>query len=282
MKMPESIFPLLLLMCHYWDHTSMGGALAGAQGGSMQTNRNSFIETLTHETNPSRQLNAAESLAPYVQEPSVKGAFIGALDTVVNDAVRLVIVRALGQSFPADGLVQEKLAKVLVTERNASVRVAIANTLGKQLDNPRVLAAWIHAVKNDGNDAVRLKVSHDLSSKMDVPQVYDQMLRVGLNDRCDLVRETALDALETKIRERAELREVFINLLDRPNLISQYHGVKGLMVLNDPSDKAGLVEKAKHIIDEAKRSPMSMLLAGKTLDLLRRLDPQAAQTIRLN
>src|SRR5262249_41141866 len=147
--------------------------------------------------------------------------------------------------------------------------------------NPGVLDAYAHAVKNDDSDLVRLKLAHALSAKIAVPQVYDQMLQVGLKDRNDLVRDTALEAVETRMQEKKELREVFPSRLDRPNLSPQYHGLKGLMALNEPALKPRLIERAKNIIEQAKQSPMSISLARKTLDLLKRLDAQAARAIHL-
>src|SRR5436853_3326554 len=140
MKMPQSVLALLLLLCRYWDPAPMNSG----QEGATQTDRKSLIETLTHETNASVQLKASQALAPYVQDPSVKEAFVQALNTVTNDSVRLVIVRALGKSYAADREVQQLLAKVLRTERNTSVRTAVANALGQQLENPQVLDAWVY------------------------------------------------------------------------------------------------------------------------------------------
>src|SRR5436853_865182 len=270
----------LVFVCFVWQRGSSASARAGIQDGS-NVDKDALIETLLHRTHSVAQSQGSRALARYVKEDGVKSAFIDALKVVTTDSARLNIIRALVRNFPTEPEVQRVLANVLMTERNSGVRVLVAESLGKYLDRPVILEAWIHALQKDNDDGIRLRVSSDLASKITLPEVYTPMLDVAMKDRCELLLVNALDVIERRVKDRSELRSFFMHLLEEPSPLIQYHGVKGLAALEDPSDKPMLVEKAKSIIAYTKDRPMNKILAQWTLQLLKGLDPQAAQAIRL-
>jgi hypothetical protein len=102
------------------------------------------------------------------------------------------------------------------------------------------------------------------------------MLNAARNDQKRLVRAVALDALSRRIRERPELRELFVGYLDDESQTMQYHALKGLVELNDPSLKSRLVEKARDIILLNYRRNWNDRTVLSTLMLLRKIDPQEA------
>jgi len=223
---------------------------------------------------------AARALAPYVAEPEVRDAFMKSIETGSgNGVVRMTAVRAVAKQYAADKPVRDMLVRLLASERNDLVRMNIVGTIGKYADDPNVQRALGAALKNDRSDIVRMRAASALARRADNGEVYELLLHAARNDRKMIVRANALGGLRGRIRERAELRELFTGYLDHESAVMQYKALQGLVELGDPALKTRLVEKAKELIDVQTRRGWNDRMLLDTLLLLRRLDAQEADRV---
>jgi hypothetical protein len=241
--------------------------------------RHALVEALldAEQNNGTVRMTAARALAPYVAEPEVRDAFMKSIETgSVNGVVRMTAVRAVGKHYAADKPVRDMLVRLLASEQNDMVRMNIVGAIGRYADDQNVQRALGDALKNDRSDIVRMRAASALARRADNGEVYELLLHAARNDKKMIVRANALNGLRTRIRERAELRELFTGYLEHESAIMQYKALQGLVELGDPALKTPLVEKAKELINVQTRRRWNDQMLLDTLLLLRRLDAQEA------
>jgi hypothetical protein len=238
--------------------------------------RQAFVEALRDEQNGLVQMTAARELSSYANEPEVRDAYLRALESGKNDAVRMTAASALAKKYAGDKDVRDRLLRVFATEKKDVIRVTIVGAVGKYVDDPAVMRAMTDALRSDEKEIVRSRAARALAAKVENPEVYDLLLNAARTDQKRVVRMVALDGLSRRIRERPELRELFVGYLDDESQSMQYHALRGLVELNDPSLKPRLVEKAREIILTDYRRGWNTNTVLSALVLLRRLDPQEA------
>lgn len=238
--------------------------------------RQAFVSALGDEQNSIVQMTAARELASYANEPEVRDAYLRALEAGKNDAVRMTAASALAKKYAGDREVRDRLLKVLATEKKDVVRMTIVGAVAKYVDDPAVLRAMTDALRSDEKEIVRTRAARALGAKVESGEVYDLLLNAARNDQKRVVRMVALDGLSRRIRERPELRELFVGYLDDESQSMQFHALKGLVGLSDASLKPRLVEKAREIILTDYRRGWNTGTILSTLVLLRKLDPQEA------
>lgn len=238
--------------------------------------RRAFVEAMGDEQNNLVQMTAARELAPYAEEPEVRDAYLRALETGKNDVVRMSAARALAAKYAGDKGVRDRLLRVFASEKKDVVRMTIVGAVAKYVDDPAVMRAMIDALKGDEKEIVRARAARALAPKVENSEVYDLLVGAARGDQKRAVRAVALDALSRRIKERPELRELFVGYLDDESQSMQYHALKGLVELGDPALKARLVEKARELILLNYRRGWNSGTTLGTLMLLRKLDPQEA------
>ena len=241
--------------------------------------RQAFVEALGNDQNSGVQMTAARALVPYVSEPEVRAAFIRAVEAGTNEAVRMSAVRAIAKTYAGDKAVRDLLLRVLAGERKDAVRLTIIGAVAKYTDDPNVQRALIEALKNDRSDIVRMRAARALATKADNQEIYELLLNAARSDRKMIVRANALSGLSSRIKERPELRELFLNYLDDESSLFQYQALKGLIELGDSSLKPRLVERARALINAQSRRQWNDRMLLDTLLLLRRLDAQEADRV---
>jgi hypothetical protein len=238
--------------------------------------RQAFVESLRDDQNNLPQMIAVRELAYYVGEPEVRDAFLRLLESGKNDAARMTAASALAKKYAADKDVRDRLLRVLASEKKDVIRMTIVGAVGKYVDDPLVLRAMTDALKSDEKEVVRARAARALAAKVDSAEVYDLLLNAARGDQKRLVRAVALDALSRRIRERTELRELFVGYLEDEYQTMQYHALRGLVELNDAALKPRLVEKARELILLNYRRGWNDGTTLSTLMLLRKIDPQEA------
>jgi HEAT repeat protein len=237
--------------------------------------RQAFVEALRDDQNSLVQMTAARELSPYANEPDVRDAYLHALEQGKNESVRMTAASALARKYAGDKDVRDRLLRDLATEKKDVIRMTIIGAVGKYVDDPAVMRAMIDAM-HDEKDIVRARAARSLSAKVDNAEVYDLLLNAARSDQKRLVRAVALDGLSRRIKERAELRELFIGYLDDESQSMQYHALRGLVDLGDAGLKQRLVDKARELILLNYRRNWNDGTVLSTLMLLRKLDPQEA------
>jgi hypothetical protein len=237
--------------------------------------RQAFVEALRDDQNSLVQMTAARELAAYANEPEVRDAFLRALESGKNESVRMQAASALARKYAGDKDVRDRLLRDLATEKKDVIRMTIIGAVGKYVDDPNVMRAMIDAMR-DEKDVVRARAARSLSAKVENGEVYDLLVGAARNDQKRLVRAVALDGLSRRIKERPELRELFVGYLDDESQSMQYHALRGLVELGDASLKQRLVEKARELILLNYRRNWNDGTVLSTLVLLRKLDPQEA------
>ncbi|MDT7602860.1 MAG: hypothetical protein QOF61_857 [Acidobacteriota bacterium] len=237
--------------------------------------RQAFVEALRDDQNSLVQMTAARELASYANEPDVRDAFLRVLETGKNDTVRMTAASALAKKYAGDKDVRDRLLRDLATEKKDVIRTTIVGALGKYVDDPNVMRAMIDAMR-DEKEIVRARAARALAAKVENGEVYDLLLGAARNDQKRLVRAVALDGLSRRVKERPELRELFVGYLDDESQSMQYHALKGLVELNDASLKQRLVDKARELILLNYQRNWNDGTVLSTLVLLRKLDPQEA------
>lgn len=238
--------------------------------------RRAFVEALNDEQNTVVMLTAARELVPYANETEVRDAYLRLLETGKNDAARMTAASAVARRWSDDKGVRDRLLRVLATEKKETIRSTILGALSKHVDDPAVLRAELDALRSDEKEIVRARAARALAPQVGSAEVYDVLLNAARSDQKRIVRAVALDALSSRIRERAELRELFVGYLDDESQSMQYHALKGLVELNDVGLKPRLVEKARQLILTNYRRGWNDGTTLSTLVLLRRIDPQEA------
>ncbi|MFL6228282.1 MAG: HEAT repeat domain-containing protein [Pyrinomonadaceae bacterium] len=237
--------------------------------------RQAFVEALRDGQSSQVQMAAASALTPYVNEPEVRDAFLRALESDKNESVRVTAASALARKYAGDKDVRDRLLRDLATEKRDAIRMTIIGAVGKYIDDPAVMRAMIDAMR-DEKDNIRARAARSLATKVENGEVYDLLLTAARNDQKRLVRAVALDGLSRRIKERPELRELFVGYLDDESQSMQYHALKGLVELGDTGLKPRLVEKARELILVNYRRNWNDSTVLSTLLLLRKLDPQEA------
>jgi hypothetical protein len=237
--------------------------------------RQAFVEALRDDQNSPVQMTAARELAAYANEPDVRDAFLRALESGKNEQVRMTAASALARKYAGDKDVRDRLLRDLATEKKDAIRLTIISAVGKYVDDPAVMRAMIDAMR-DEKEMVRARAARSLSAKVENGEVYDLLLGAARNDQKRLVRAVALDGLSRRIKERPELRELFIGYLDDESQSMQYHALRGLVDLGDAGLKQRLVDKARELILLNYRRNWNDGTVLSTLLLLRKLDPQEA------
>jgi len=244
--------------------------------------RQALVEALLDgdQNNGTMRMTVARALAPYIAEPEVRDAFMKSIETGSgNGMVRMTAVRAVAKQYATDKPVRDMLVRLLAAEENDLVRMNIVGAIGKHTDDANVQRALGHALKNDRSDIVRMRAASALAKRADNGEVYELLLHAARNDKKMIVRANALGGLRARIRERAELRELFTGYLDHESAILQYKALQGLVELGDPALKTRLVEKAKELINVQTRRRWNDQMLLDTLLLLRRLDPHEADRV---
>jgi HEAT repeat protein len=253
-----------------------GGLLTSAAG--QRQDRHELLEALLGGKNPAVQIQAAKALIPYVAEPEVKSAFIASTRRGNDATVRAIAVKVLAKYFSSEDGVQTLLIHLL-KDSDSTVRLAAAQALGKHLDDPRLLPVAMKAAKTDRDLDVRVEMIKDLGPQIDQSGVYDLLLDIAHNGADVMERAYALDSLSLKIRERAELRDLFVNGLDDSASFYQLHALKGLVELQDPTLQTRLVNKAAYLVLKGVNEKWFTELTDDAVAQLRRLDPQAAENL---
>ena len=242
--------------------------------------RQAFVEALNSEQSATVKMTAARALAPYVAEPEVREAFMKSIETGGgNGMVRMTAVRAIGKQYAAEKNVRDALLRVLASEQNDMVRMNIVGAIGKYADEANVQRALGESLKNDRNDIVRMRAASALAKRADNAEVYELLLNAARNDKKMIVRANALNGLRGRIKERPELRELFVGYLDHESAVLQYKALQGLVELGDPALKTRLVEKAKELINAQSHRQWNDRMLLDTVLLLRRLDAQEADRV---
>ncbi|MDT7542241.1 MAG: hypothetical protein QOE33_2145 [Acidobacteriota bacterium] len=238
--------------------------------------RRAFVEALNDEQNTVVMLTAARELVPYANETEVRDAYLRLLESGKNDAARMTAASAVARRWADDKSVRDRLLRILATEKKDVIRSTIIGALSKHVDDPSVMRAMTDALKSDEKEIVRARAARALAAKVDNAEVYDLLLNAARSDQKRMVRAIALDALTSRIRERTELRELFVGYLEDESQSMQYHALKGLVELNDTGLKSRLVEKARQLILLNYRRGWNDSTTLNTLVLLRKIDPQEA------
>ena len=244
--------------------------------------RQAFVEAVGGaEQNSAVQLTAARELAPYVSEPAVRDAYLRALasEPGKNDSLKTTAARALAREHGGDKSVRDALLRALAADTKGGVRQTIVGAIAKHVDDPAVTRALIDVLKNDAKDSTRLRAASALAKRTDDAEVYALLLEAARNDKNRSVRLQAFAGLARRIRERPELRELFVGYLDNESISFQYHALRGLVELNDASLRPRLVEKAREIVLGQGRRYWNDRMVLDTIILARRLDPQEADRL---
>ncbi|MGI9105531.1 MAG: HEAT repeat domain-containing protein [Pyrinomonadaceae bacterium] len=241
--------------------------------------RQAFVEALGNEQNGVVQMTASRALVPYVSEPEVREAFLRAVESGKNEVVRMNAVRTVAKTYAGDKAVRELLLRVLAREQKDVVRMTIIGAVAKYTDDPGVQRALSEALKNDRSDIVRMRAANALAKKAGNQEIYELLLNAARNDKKMIVRANALGGLSSRIKERPELRELFVNYLDDESSLLQYQALRGLVELGDASLKLRLVERAKALIYMQSRRQWNDRMLLDTLLLLRRLDAAEADHV---
>jgi hypothetical protein len=243
--------------------------------------RAAFVEALNSEQqNSAVQMTAARELAAYVNEPEVREAFLRALESASrNSATRMTVARALAREYPNDRQVRDALLRVLAAEKHDSMRLTIVNAVARQVEDPAVMRALTEVLRSDTRDSTRARAASALGKKADNQEVYDLLVSAARNDKSRAVRVAALAGLSRRIRERPELRELFVGYLDNESISLQFQALKGLVELNDPSLRPRLIEKAREIVLQMGRRYWNDQMVLDTILLVRKLDPQEADRL---
>jgi hypothetical protein len=241
--------------------------------------RRAFVEALSDDQNTTALLTASRELAPYADEVEVRDAYLRLLESGRNDPARMTAASAAAKRWAGDKAVRDRLLRVLPSEKRDVIRATVVGALGKYTDDPSVLRAEMDALRSDEKDTVRLRAARALAAKVDNGEVYDLLLNTARNDQKRAVRAIALDALSRRIRERAELRDLFVGYLDDESQSMQYHALRGLAELNDAALKPRLVEKARQLILTNYRRGWNDSTTLAALVLLRKIDAQEADRI---
>jgi hypothetical protein len=241
--------------------------------------RRAFVEALNAaDTTSGIQSVAARELAPYAREPEVRDAFLrAALNPERNGSVRATAVRALAKYHGGEKSVREQLLRAYAAEKNNSVRTALLGALAGHTDDPAVVRALSDTLRAaDQKDSLRLLAAHALRSRVDEAEVFALLVGAARSDARKSVRAMALNALSRRLRDRAELRDLFVGYLDDESAALQYQALKGLVDLGDPALKQRLVEKSRELILLNARRGWNDRAVLAALILLRKLDPQEA------
>jgi hypothetical protein len=277
MKMPLIVYVLALTLCLCSSYSAKGRPFLKGSAQPRQ-DRTEMLETLLGGKNPAARIQAAKSLVSHIEEPGVRSAFIECARDGNSRSLRAIAVEALANAFYSDDEVQHLLIGLL-QDSDSGVRLAVAESLGKHVDNPSILVLWMKVLKNEGDLALRVRLIKDLGTQIDRSEVYDFMLDVNQNDSDVIGRAYALDALAPKIRERPELRELFLNGLDNEAYFYQLHALKGLVELQDPALKDRLLKMAVYLVARGTKEKWFNELVDEAVAQLRTLDPQAAETV---
>jgi HEAT repeat protein len=175
--------------------------------------------------------------------------------------------------------VREALLRVLAAEKNESMRMTVVNAVARQVDDPAVARALTEVVRGETRDSTRARAAAALARKTDSPEVYDLLVNAARNDKSRSVRVAALSGLTRRIRERPELRELFVGYLDNESISLQFQALRGLVELNDPTLRQRLIEKAREIVLQNGRRYWNDRMVLDTVILVRKLDPQEADRL---
>lgn len=246
--------------------------------------RQAFVEALGGaDQNSAVQLTAARELAPYVSEPEVRDAYLRALasEPGKNDALKMTAARELAREYGGDKSVRDALLRALAadTSTKGSLRLTIVAAVAKHVEDPAVTRALIDVLKNDAKDSTRVRAASALAKRADDAEIYALLLEAARGDKNRSVRLQAFAGLARRIRERPELRELFVGHLDHESISFQYHALRGLVELNDASLRPRLVEKAREIVLGQGRRYWNDRMVLDTIILARRLDPQEADRL---
>lgn len=277
MKRQVMGFAFALTLCLFVSYSLVGSPLLRSHTGPRQ-DRSEMLETLLRGNNPAAQIQAAKRLIPYISEPEVKSAFTQSARKGKNQALRAIAAKALGANFFAENEIQELLIGLL-KDSEPGVRLAAAQSFGEHLDDPNIFGIWTSVVKNDKELDVRVQLIKDLGPKIDKREAYDLMLDITRTDPDVIGRASALDALALKIKERPELRELFLAGLDDNAYFYQLHALKGLVELQDPDLKPRLVSKAASLVVRGVNEKWFNELIDDAVSQLKKLDPREAENV---
>lgn len=239
--------------------------------------RTAMLDALKNDRNEAVMMSASEALIPYATEPEIQQVFIHAFETTVNPIVRANALRGLAEQTPPTRSIEAPMLRIFTTSKNSFERMTLAQAMSRYLDNPRVVEVLIEALKADRDDGVRMSASRTLKERIHSQEVYALMLERARRDPNKVVRANALDALSLRIKEKPELRSLFLSYLDDSSLMLQYYALKGLVELEDATLSARLVEKSKAIINSERKRRGNPQLILDTLAVLKRLDPKEAE-----
>ncbi|MCA1616167.1 MAG: HEAT repeat domain-containing protein [Acidobacteria bacterium] len=244
--------------------------------------RQAFVEAVNApDQSGTVQLTAARELAPYVSEPEVRDAYLRALaaEPGKNDSLKTTAVRALAREYGNDKAVRDAMLRALAADPKGNVRAAVISAVAKHVADPAVTRAFVDVLKTDAKDSTRVRAASALSKRADDAEVYALLLEAARNDKNRSVRLQSFAGLARRIRERPELRELFVSYLDNESISFQYHALRGLVELNDASLRQRLVEKGREIVLGQGRRYWNDRMVLDTIILVRRLDPQEADRL---
>ena len=204
----------------------------------------------------------------------MRAAFVKTVDSSRNDVTRTTAIRALARNYAGERSVRDMLLRAVAADKSNLMRQTAVGALAKYVDDTDVLRALMEALRSDTNDLVRLRAVGALAKKAENEEVYTLLVEAAKSDRKKSVRARALDGLSRRLRDRPDLRPLFLGYLDDDSISLEYHALKGLVELNDPALKQRLVDKSRDLILGEGHRYWNDSLVLETLMLLRKLDPQ--------
>jgi len=244
--------------------------------------RQAFVEALNAaDQNSAVGLTAARELAPYVSEPEVRDAYLRALasEPGKNDSLKMTAARTLAREYGNEKVVRDALLRALAADTKGNVRMTVVAAVAKHVEDPAVRRALVDVLKTDAKDSTRVRAASALAKRADDAEVYALLLEAARGDKNRSVRLQAFAGLARRIRERPELRELFLGYLDNESISFQYHALRGLVELNDASLRQRLIEKGREIVLGQGRRYWNDRMVLDTIILVRRLDPQEADRL---
>ncbi|MBC7187089.1 MAG: HEAT repeat domain-containing protein [Calditrichaeota bacterium] len=128
-----------------------------------------LVHTLTEADNPGVRLRTVKALAsPPLADEEVEAALIAALEKDPNTGVRLQAIRVL-KEFPLSRPIKQALIRVLLTERNPSLRKEAIDALSSRAFDPDIAPTLSGLAKSDTSAYVRRRAGKALERRETSP-----------------------------------------------------------------------------------------------------------------
>ncbi len=257
--------------------------------------REALIRTLVRDENPSVRMASAHALAPYLDDSTVKAAFLRALRESCDDSramlmdvllqreaispdVRdlLVGVVSNGKANPIQGSIAEALApfadrqdarqvliRALQDHRNAVVQLSAAKALAPHSKDEEIRSAMVAAVMNGRNEVARMVILQSLSDQLvESDQVRELFQVVVQRDDNEVARMTAAQALAARADD-AGVRQSMITVLlgERNDVVKMAFADALAPYAHDPAVKRAFIQSIPKLGSDVIRMRMVTALA---------------------